>query len=262
MDFFISCRNTPACAGKTNRAAKECIMSKKHPRVCGENIRSCGIYSPFIETPPRVRGKPFSCQMELAEKRNTPACAGKTPAVLSAMISGGKHPRVCGENLCLGLALLPHQETPPRVRGKPEPGRHDRMRPRNTPACAGKTSSASTAELLFQKHPRVCGENRHIRVLRLSLPETPPRVRGKLYHIIQSTFAGRNTPACAGKTHPCSEVLVYFQKHPRVCGENRHIRVLRLSLPETPPRVRGKLYHIIQSTFAGRNTPACAGKTT
>ena len=71
----------------------------------------------------------------------------------------------------------------------------------------------------------------------------------------------RNTPAYAGKTHILVIFDQWWEKHPRVCGEDS-FRLCRL-LPtwETPPRMRGRLKFSNAETHLMRNTPAYAGKT-
>ena len=69
---------TPACAGKTHKAAVQRVRIEDHPRVCGENLQGGILVDSPEGSPPRVRGKPvfsnFCCQCPGI----TPACAGKT----------------------------------------------------------------------------------------------------------------------------------------------------------------------------------------
>ena len=48
---------TPACAGKTlwSRSWESCLGD--HPRVCGENFKSCFVLGLTLGSPPRMRGK-------------------------------------------------------------------------------------------------------------------------------------------------------------------------------------------------------------
>ena len=107
----------------------------------------------------------------------------------------------------------------------------------------------------------MCGENDHLTPCRLTRLGSPPRVRGKLNELRKYVAAMRITPACAGKTHCCRNVVSLFLDHPRVCGENWVLTPSVALLPGSPPRVRGKLVTVSYSTNAVRITPACAGKT-
>ena len=74
-------RITPADAGKTPTADGSAAAIADHPRGCGENkmekrnAHGCG------GSPPRMRGKPPSTQMEKLAFGITPADAGKTPLI-------------------------------------------------------------------------------------------------------------------------------------------------------------------------------------
>ena len=50
-------RLIPACAGKTSRASASLVLSRAHPRVCGENTRIKGQRLGLSGSSPRVRGK-------------------------------------------------------------------------------------------------------------------------------------------------------------------------------------------------------------
>ena len=91
-------RNTPAYAGKTFRELLEYYEMEKHPRVCGEDHPGQMKMTTAAETPPRMRGRPGVHVSSDAERRNTPAYAGKTHKTVIADTNKGKHPRVCGED--------------------------------------------------------------------------------------------------------------------------------------------------------------------
>ena len=108
----------PACAGKTGLTPPVGYRRPAHPRVCGENVRSVKIRSPFSGSSPRVRGKlfvpaaegssprvrgkPRSCGGRVRRRRLIPACAGKTYLIRPDSRNPWAHPRVCGENLVHG----------------------------------------------------------------------------------------------------------------------------------------------------------------
>ena len=71
-------RNIPACAGKTNGGTKDKSDLEEHPRVRGENSSMTSCLSSSAGTSPRARGKLGFRLVGLHDKRNIPACAGKT----------------------------------------------------------------------------------------------------------------------------------------------------------------------------------------
>ena len=75
---ILSARITPACAGKTGNAIIAVIITKDHPRVCGENRTQTIICNRYVGSPPRVRGKQAKSAIKAVRLRITPACAGKT----------------------------------------------------------------------------------------------------------------------------------------------------------------------------------------
>ena len=114
-------------------------------------------------------------------ERITPACAGKTACVRGRVGGSWDHPRVCGKNLFCFSSIASTLGSPPRVREKPEATKGNIAQVGITPACAGKTASATSPVRLRQDHPRVCGKNivvlRDIQVYQGS----PPRVREKQF---------------------------------------------------------------------------------
>ena len=92
---------------------------------------------------------------------------------------------------------------------------------RNTPAYAGKTKLVVPGKPRYGKHPRVCGEDFSPDVAISNNTETPPRMRGRRAVLNLGTALWRNTPAYAGKTCAAASGVYAFEKHPRVCGEDK-----------------------------------------
>ena len=159
----VKCGNrqgiTPACAGKTDVLAVIGILVRDHPRVCGENCEPLHAEKGGQGSPPRVRGKPARVAPPEQPAGITPACAGKTRRLAMYCLRGWDHPRVCGENFISFCRFSKIKGSPPRVRGKHRRNRDSHSARGITPACAGKTMSASKALTISRDHPRVCGEN-------------------------------------------------------------------------------------------------------
>ena len=115
-------RITPACAGKSLWCAQGQAQERDHPRVCEEKNFLLLMTSRRSGSPPRVRGKGHVCHCSLVCCRITPACAGKSPAIM-----------VCS---------LEYWGSPPRMRGKVCADVIVHIQPGITPACAGKRPCA------------------------------------------------------------------------------------------------------------------------
>ena len=192
-------------------------------------------------TSPRARGKLRIAPMKSRDKRNIPACAGKTHRHEYRRWGFPEHPRVRGENTGEMMQSLSQRGTSPRARGKLLKKAITRENVRNIPACAGKTSMVGVSGAWVTEHPRVRGENRPEHMATVTSEGTSPRARGK-QHLLRNRFVQpRNIPACAGKTTLCASLF------PINLG--------------TSPRARGKPGPRAHEYRGVRNIPACAGKT-
>ena len=152
------CGITPAYAGKRHNDRNGQVTEKDHPRVCGEKSRS-GLNLPRSwGSPPRMRGKVKTPQKGLQGPRITPAYAGKRPLASLTTSTAKDHPRVCGEKYNYGMANKQAGGSPPRMRGKAAPRPAAPVRPRITPAYAGKRGRGGRTGGSVWDHPRVCGE--------------------------------------------------------------------------------------------------------
>ena len=89
--------------------------------------------------------------------------------------------------------------SPPPMRGKAIQPLSQRVRPRITPAYAGKRRYFLSLPAYRRDHPRLCGEK---------LPKNVYRARNV-----------RITPAYAGKSTQILWNCFFDQDHPRLCGE-------------------------------------------
>ena len=131
---------TPACAGKSRSFCCEYVLSRDHPRVCGEK---CGSGTPgggSRGSPPRVRGKGKRQVKTQVTVGITPACAGKSWPLPELPVAFWDHPRVCGEKVTAWHTGHTARGSPPRVRGKDDRTKAPQDAPGITPACAGKSS--------------------------------------------------------------------------------------------------------------------------
>ena len=113
---------TPACAGKSLVRELLLIVSRDHPRVCGEKFRAYAKIWNEWGSPPRMRGKGTQFLSNLRCVGITPACAGKSVAITCRAWYPRDHPRVCGEKEAGALSEVYETGSPPRVRGKAPKG--------------------------------------------------------------------------------------------------------------------------------------------
>ena len=215
----------------------------------------------IVGSPPRMRGKPLTENVNALTIGITPADAGKTTLILKQVGGDGDHPRGCGENGDLWEQYEKTKGSPPRMRGKPAMPCLTFIMLGITPADAGKTPRNLSPSPCTRDHPRGCGENRDGRLHAGTENGSPPRMRGKRSRCAGRKRSGRITPADAGKTGRVRCCYVFDRDHPRGCGENSvipdHIAVRRGS----PPRMRGKPQRHQNMQHMYRITPADAGKT-
>ena len=125
----------------------------------------------------------------------------------------------------------------------------------------GKDRCKNTRLCGGQDHPRLCGEKSSTSVLYLTIPGSPPPMRGKVYNSSRVEQRNRITPAYAGKSRICWRKSRGIWDHPRLCGEELHSCPTRRSAELSPPPMRGKVKYKAQRLYEKRITPAYAGKS-
>ena len=69
------------------------------------------------------------------------------------------------------------------------------------------------------------------------------------------------TPACAGTTYLYANMFLLVWDHPRMCGDHLSAPAAAVSLPGSPPHVRGPQILFPPCRYGRGITPACAGTT-
>ena len=115
---LVGVRITPADAGKTRSASDVSIVSRDHPRGCGENNVFVMMVWITLGSPPRMRGKLPTLHLLKLHNGITPADAGKTKHKTLSHSLHKDHPRGCGENFQVWVVQLAVYGSPPRMRGK------------------------------------------------------------------------------------------------------------------------------------------------
>ena len=136
-----------------------------------------------------------------AEKRITPAYAGKRNRNEADRAQRQDHPRLRGEKKGAGSVEYGMKGSPPLTRGKVC---FQFFRCRDigiTPAYAGKRKSFRTTAPTPRDHPRLRGEKFIFLLSFTFFAGSPPLTRGKGAGCQQGIKERRITPAYAGKSH-------------------------------------------------------------
>ena len=83
------------------------MISKDHPRVCGEQSVLRGGDIAIEGSPPRVRGTGSHMMQRWGDVRITPACAGNREIGKWVKRAHEDYPRVCGEQ-CPFFSFIMH----------------------------------------------------------------------------------------------------------------------------------------------------------
>ena len=99
MKGMAADRITPACAGKSAILDFSLLLSRDHPRMCGEKLKRLRKAYKSKGSPPHVRGKGIGFWLRLILFGITPACAGKRCKRYYTQTYKKDHPRMCGEKV-------------------------------------------------------------------------------------------------------------------------------------------------------------------
>ena len=109
---------TPAYAGKSMELSSNIMVSKDHPRLCGEKASTKAWELWGTGSPPPMRGKAGYRSRNFLTFRITPAYAGKRQTVISSDVAKRDHPRLCGEKFLCRSGRMSSTGSPPPMRGK------------------------------------------------------------------------------------------------------------------------------------------------
>ena len=188
-----------------------------------------------------MRGKGCMFNLHKLSTRITPAYAGKSTILMQIFqMATGSPPPMRGKASTCALVLSSF---------------------RITPAYAGKRLHQGRSHLLYQDHPRLCGEKSRLIWTAHPMQGSPPPMRGKVICLKDTSPCSRITPAYAGKRSGTDLYRIENKDHPRLCGEKRIWT--QTSQPDTgsPPPMRGKECELSQVDVSERITPAYAGKS-
>ena len=146
------------------------------------------------------------------------------------------------------------------MRGKAFAARNTSEVGRITPAYAGKRMLGRMFLVVFQDHPRLCGEKTELPCNAFVIAGSPPPMRGKVVNGFTTIVNDRITPAYAGKSRDRPFLKWRSWDHPRLCGE-KFLKDFEYTLAAgSPPPMRGKGGVNVKFSAQFGITPAYAGK--
>ena len=237
------------------------VVRADHPRSCGANPRPVSQFCHAAGSSPLVRGQlmfPILCG---GWWRIIPARAGPTTTRLFSGNGMADHPRSCGANTMVGMPVSYMVGSSPLVRGQHDLPIRPRDMRRIIPARAGPTYAYGYEFYRYPDHPRSCGANERISVIRLHNDGSSPLVRGQLIGVRLQRFHKRIIPARAGPTCGRNRSNQSRTDHPRSCGANRISRHAISCYSGSSPLVRGQRWPVVLVVILLRIIPARAGPT-
>ena len=170
-------------------------------------------------SPPHTRGILSSSCLPSSRSGITPAYAGNTISMTSALNFCWDHPRIRGEYDELNHSSTSPAGSPPHTRGILEDTANSIGKIGITPAYAGNTMWRCCRATRPWDHPRIRGEYTLTPPTGKTFQGSPPHTRGiQMYQVSSLAFDGI-TPAYAGNTAQPAGYGTYPWDHPRIRGE-------------------------------------------
>ena len=107
----------PAGAGNMQRVTQQQLITRGHPRGCGEHYQPAGVVHADEGSSPRVRGTWVFPTRRRRAWGLIPAGAGNIVVMASSCACVGAHPRGCGEHVASSSAGQYISGSSPQVRG-------------------------------------------------------------------------------------------------------------------------------------------------
>ncbi len=105
---------------------------------------------------------------------------------------------MCGEHFIISARGLGKTGSSPHVRGAQFRGEFVDHLVGIIPACAGSTLARNAMRPIRRDHPRMCGEHKSPRMVRVAKAGSSPHVRGALVPVRADDDVRGIIPACAG----------------------------------------------------------------
>ncbi len=254
-------RLIPARAGRTPRLSGCTVKPGAHPRSCGADAPLKVPEAILSGSSPLVRGGRLRLRATNRPAGLIPARAGRTARRRSCHPRLGAHPRSCGADALPWSPGLRGAGSSPLVRGGLRSRRPGVRAVGLIPARAGRTAQDTFAVSARPAHPRSCGADGVRHIYLAAYCGSSPLVRGGRDGPRRRLARLRLIPARAGRTPSCLGRTGRGPAHPRSCGADATISLMRSDSGGSSPLVRGG--HCRRDPHRGESglIPARAGRT-
>ena len=168
----------PARAGSTISTKEAAMVTRAHPRPCGEHTATVSRPCPVSGSSPPVRGARNRTEQRTAGAGLIPARAGSTCGWCLWRGRPEAHPRPCGEHTARLAMDRPAVGSSPPVRGALSFSSAAGPQPGLIPARAGSTQTPQSQNANLRAHPRPCGEHGSEELKESTFEGSSPPVRG------------------------------------------------------------------------------------
>ena len=229
----------PAGAGNSSVVYLNSASYRDHPRRCGEQRMERQSAEGRIGPSPQVRGTGAGPSWPCSPRGTIPAGAGNRCPTVRDGILPGDHPRRCGEQVHDARSCSKPPGPSPQVRGTVCPSFRWFLRSRTIPAGAGNSRRSHQCPTSRRDHPRRCGEQ-SFRIRSHGGERGPsPQVRGTVRGGFHVAARQRTIPAGAGNRFMAKMGILDAGDHPRRCGEQQTLHLVRAVGQGPSPQVRG-----------------------
>ena len=251
----------PAYAGNTSLPKVFAMLTRDHPRVCGEHPIMIAVQVLSPGSSPRMRGTLGFAIVLPSIFGIIPAYAGNTCLRCCKTRKTRDHPRVCGEHSPCAVACASCLGSSPRMRGTLIKRVPSVLNIGIIPAYAGNTRLSVGVHGVLGDHPRVCGEHAIINGTLILSKGSSPRMRGTPENVSRGNLVQGIIPAYAGNTVAVPKCYVTIGDHPRVCGEHKAYFDRLDGIEGSSPRMRGTPQSLGHLRCVSGIIPAYAGNT-
>ena len=191
---------TPTCVGNTFFHHIEFYNFQDHPHLRGEYSASLGSIAVGMGSPPLAWGI-LGEKANYSESRGiTPTCVGNTEELRVGLNLIWDHPHLRGEYLVAQASSTTVPGSPPLAWGILSAMRPAGHLLRITPTCVGNTQVVVLKESLKQDHPHLRGEYAGEVAAIRAIKGSPPLAWGIQPSSDRDIFYARITPTCVGNT--------------------------------------------------------------
>ncbi len=216
---------------------------------------------PSSGSPPLARGPLVPGEVQVNDRRLTPARAGTTSIRAVPRTGRTAHPRSRGDHRASAIITVKAVGSPLLARGPHHRAARRKSDPRLTPARAGTTKPHAEGKPAPSAHPRSRGDHgRPFREVDVD-DGSPPLARGPHFDALLDEEPLRLTPARAGTTRGSRAARVAGPAHPRSRGDHDVPGEVASAALGSPPLARGPPPRTVRRRTTRRLTPARAGTT-